>query len=116
VRARTNAYSAPLWPGTTVQVKLAASTVEIWYQGRCVARHWRSNGRHQDVLDLEHYLDVLARKPGALAGSKPLEQWRQAGRWPTSYDHMRQAVLSPPWMTRSRACAESWSGRGIPKL
>src|SRR5205823_418322 len=46
-----------------------------------------------NVLDLEHYLDVLERKPGALAGSKPLEQWRQAGRWPTSYDRMWQALM-----------------------
>jgi hypothetical protein len=45
------------------------------------------------VLDLEHYLDVLERKPGAFAGSKPLEQWRQAGRWPTSYDRMWQALM-----------------------
>src|SRR5205085_8294340 len=93
VRVRTNAYSVPVWPGTTVQVKLAAATVEIWHQGRCVARHWRSYGRHQDVLDLEHYLDVLERKPGAFAGSKPLEQWRRAGRWPTSYDRMWQALI-----------------------
>src|SRR5439155_5418454 len=38
------------------------------------------------VLNLEHYLDVLERKPGALAGSTPLAQWRQRGRWPASYD------------------------------
>jgi Mu transposase, C-terminal domain len=93
VRVRTNAYSAPVWPGTTVQIKLAAATVEIWHQGRCVARHPRSYGRHQEILDLEHYLDVLERKPGALAGSKPLEQWRQAGRWPTSYDRLWQALM-----------------------
>jgi transposase len=86
VKARTNAYSAPLAPGTHAQIKLTAATVEVWYQGRCVARHARSYGRHQLVLDLEHYLDVLEHKPGALAGSKPLEQWRRAGRWPTSYD------------------------------
>jgi hypothetical protein len=86
VRVRTNAYSAPLPPGTTAHVKLFAATVELWHQGRCVARHPRSYGRHQEVLDLEHYLDVLAHKPGALAGSKPLDQWRRAGRWPASYD------------------------------
>jgi hypothetical protein len=45
------------------------------------------------VLDLEHYLDVLERKPGALAGSKPLEQWRQGGRWPTSYDRLWHALM-----------------------
>jgi hypothetical protein len=38
------------------------------------------------VLDLEHYLEVLIKKPGALAGSTPLEQWRGRGRWPESYD------------------------------
>jgi hypothetical protein len=40
------------------------------------------------VLDLDHYLDVLSHKPGALAGSKPLEQWRQAGRWPACFDSL----------------------------
>ena len=31
-------------------------------------------------------LDVLGQKPGAFAGSKPLAQWRAAGRWPACYD------------------------------
>src|SRR4029434_6408523 len=74
-------------------VKLGVASVEIWHQGRSVARYARSYGRHQEVLDLEHYLDVLERKPGAFAGSKPLEQWRQAGRWPTSYDRIWQALM-----------------------
>jgi len=93
VTVRTNAYSAPLWPGTTAQIKVAAATVEVWHQGRCVARHTRSYGRHQQVLDLEHYLDVLEHKPGALAGSTPLEQWRHAGRWPRSYHRFWQALM-----------------------
>ena len=38
VKAKTNAYSAPLPPGTTVHVKLAPTTIEIWHQGHCVAR------------------------------------------------------------------------------
>jgi transposase len=93
VRVRTNAYSAPLPPGTTVQVKVLAATVELWHQGRCVAWHPRSYGRHQEVLDLAHYLDVLEHKPGALAGSKPLAQWRRAGRWPPSYDRLWAALV-----------------------
>jgi hypothetical protein len=94
VRVRTNAYSVPLPPGTTAQVKVRAATVDLWHDGRCVAQHPRSYGRHQDVLDLEHYLDVLAHKPGALAGSKPLDQWRQAGRWPASYDHFWDELIT----------------------
>ena len=42
VKVRTNAYSAPLLPGTQAQIKLSAATVEVWYEGRCVARHERS--------------------------------------------------------------------------
>ena len=40
------------------------------------------------MLDLEHYLDVLEKKPGALAGSSPLRQWRERGRWPESFDRL----------------------------
>ena len=36
------------------------------------------------MLDLEHYLEVLEQKPGALAGLTPLKQWREHGRWPVS--------------------------------
>jgi hypothetical protein len=53
VRVRTNAYSVPVAPGTTVQVKLLAATVALWHEGRCVAQHSRSYGRYQEVLDLE---------------------------------------------------------------
>jgi hypothetical protein len=37
-------------------------------------------------VQLEHYLDALTKKPGALAGSMPLEQCRAQGRWPESFD------------------------------
>lgn len=86
VKVRTNFYSTPLRPGTQAQTKIYAETVEVWHEGRRVACHERSYSRQQKVLDLEHYLDVLRHKPGALAGSTPLEQWRRAGRWPASYD------------------------------
>ncbi|HVB27349.1 MAG TPA: IS21 family transposase, partial [Mycobacteriales bacterium] len=69
VKVKTNAYSVPLRAGTSVEVKLSADTVAIWHAGRCVAAHPRGYGRQQEILDLEHYLDVLAHKPGALAGS-----------------------------------------------
>jgi transposase len=86
VRVRTNAYSVPLKQGTRVQAKVYSTYIEIWQEGRCVARHERCYSRQQQILDLEHYLDVLEKKPGALAGSRPLEQWRRAGRWPESFD------------------------------
>lgn len=92
VRVRTNRYSVPLMPGTKVEARVNADTVELWHEGRRVARHERSYSRQQQVLDLEHYLDVLERKPGALAGSTPLAQWRLAGRWPASFDRLWEAL------------------------
>jgi hypothetical protein len=92
VRVRTNRYSIPLPPGAVIEARLLADYVELWYQGKRVARHERCYSRQQQILDLEHYLDVLRKKPGALAGSTPLAQWRLAGRWPDSFDRLWQAL------------------------
>jgi transposase len=92
VRVLTNFYSVPVPVGTAVQAKVYASYVEIWHEGKCVARHERCYSRRQKVLDLEHYLEALSRKPGALAGSTPLAQWRAQGRWPASYDRLWEAL------------------------
>jgi transposase len=86
VRVLTNFYSVPLATGAEVEARIYAAYVEIWYQGKCRARHERCFGRQQKVLDLDHYLEALERKPGALAGSTALEQWRAQGKWPASYD------------------------------
>jgi transposase len=88
VQAKTNWYSTPLRPGMRARVRLLPAVVEVLHEGRVVARHARCYGRQQQVLDLEHYLDVLERKPGALEGARPLEQWRAAGRWPASFDRL----------------------------
>jgi transposase len=92
VKVRTNRYSVPLRVGSRTQARLLPAYVEVWYEQRCVARHERSFDRHQAVLNLEHYLDVLERKPGALAGSTPLQQWRERGRWPESFDRLWQSL------------------------
>ena len=88
VKVKTNWYSTPLWPGLRVTARVWPSRVEIEHDGKCVARHQRCYGRGHQILNLEHYLDVLEKKPGAMAGSTPLEQWRQAGRWPECLDQI----------------------------
>ncbi len=93
VKVRTNAYSVPLPAGTRVEAKILPTTIELWHEGQCRAQHERCYGRQQETLDLEHYLDVLEHKPGALAGSKPLEQWRKLGRWPASYDRFWTGLI-----------------------
>jgi transposase len=92
VRVLTNFYSVPLPVGVEVQAKVHSAYVEIWHQGQRVAWHERCFDRQQKVLNLEHYLEALTKKPGAFAGSTPLEQWRAQGRWPASFDRFWEAL------------------------
>ena len=80
VKVKTNWYSAPLWPGLRVTAMVGPLSVEIVHDNKVAARHARCYGRGHQILDLEHYLDVLEKKPGAMAGSTPLQQWRRG--WP----------------------------------
>jgi hypothetical protein len=86
VRVKTNWYSTPLDAGMRAMVKVWPTQVEIFRDLKCVACHQRCYGRGHQLLNLEHYLDVLEKKPGAMAGSTPLQQWRAAGRWPECMD------------------------------
>lgn len=92
VSVRTNRYSTPLRPGTQAHVRLGPTTVEILAAGAVVATHPRCYGRLQQVLNLEHYLAALTVKPGAFAGSQPLQQWRAAGRWTVAHEQTWQGL------------------------
>jgi len=80
VTVKTNFYP--------VEARVHPLHVEIWRGGRLMVRHERCHSRHQHVLDLEHYLDVVGHKPGAFGGSRPRAQWRAADRWPACYDEL----------------------------
>jgi len=88
VKTRLNWYSTPLRVGTRAQVRALPSSVEVWHAGARVAVHERSYARGAEIYNLEHYLDVLDKKPGALPGARPLAQWRDRGLWPESLDRL----------------------------
>jgi transposase len=92
VTVRTNRYSTPLRPGMKAHAKLFPAYIEIWREGQLVAHHERCYQRRQQVFDLEHYLEPLSRKPGALAGSTALMQWRQQQRWNDRHDRLWQVL------------------------
>ena len=92
-KVRTNSYSVPLKAGSLVEARVSSTTVEFRHDGKPIAVHQRCYSRLQKILDLEHYLDVLERKPGALRGSTPLAQWRAQGRWPVSYDRIWDRLI-----------------------
>jgi hypothetical protein len=84
---RCNQYSVPArFIGHRVRVKLSASAVTIYDRNAVVARHQRAAGKGAKVLDLDHYLEILARKPGALPGATALVQARAAGTFTPAHE------------------------------
>jgi transposase len=80
VCVRQSYYSAPAHlSGRRVTVLLGADNVRVVADGRTVAVHVRSLHKGTEDLVLDHYLEVLVRKPGALAGSTALVAARACG-------------------------------------
>lgn len=93
VTVRRNRYSVPArLVGMRVRAKVGARQIEIWHDGKVVAGHERIAGCHQVSARLEHYLDLLGRKPGALARSLALRQERDRGDWPPCLDELWGAI------------------------
>jgi hypothetical protein len=65
IAVHADAYSVPLRPGRKVRASLHAADLAVWHGAARVARHERCHSRGQQVLDLDHYLEVLERKPEA---------------------------------------------------
>ena len=86
VSVRQVHYSVPArMVGRRLTARLTARTVEILDGARVVARHERAIGRYVEVLTLDHYLEVLRIKPGALPGATALAQAKAAGQFTASH-------------------------------
>jgi transposase len=62
-----------------VEVRLRARDFDVVADGAVVATHERALHKGEEQLVLDHYLEVLLHKPGALVGSTALAQARAAG-------------------------------------
>jgi hypothetical protein len=86
VCVRQSFYSVPVrYVGRRVDVRLGADTVEVLDGRHPVAIHERLTGRGGESLVLDHYLEVLRIKPGALPGATALARARACGAF--SVDH-----------------------------
>ncbi len=80
-------YSVPArLAGTTVTVRLGARQVTILDGARVVAEHARSLHKWTEDLVLDHYLELLVHKPGALPGATALAQAKAAGAFTDVHD------------------------------
>jgi transposase len=83
---RQSFYSVPVRLGRHVTVRLGAQQLEALDGGRVVARHARSLHKGSEDLVLDHYLEILVRKPGAMPGSTALAQARACGAFGPSHE------------------------------
>ena len=90
---RTSRYSVPIaFAGRKVCARIGAREIELLSEGRVLATHPRAVARHQVCARLDHYLELLREKPGALAGSLALAQQRERGEWPDPFDELWKAI------------------------
>jgi transposase len=85
---RQSYYSVPArYVGRRLEVRLGATMITVYDGTAIIAQHARSLHKYSEDLILDHYLEVLSRKPGAFAGSTPLAAARASGVF--TVDHQR---------------------------
>ena len=93
VTIRQNRYSVPVaLGGLRVSARIGAREITISHAGREVARHERLHGKFGTSAQLDHYLELLERKPGGLEHSVALAQERERGGWPDCFDELWAAL------------------------
>jgi hypothetical protein len=103
---RQSYYSVPVrLAGRKVAVRLGARSFEVLDGSRVVATHVRSLHKGTEDLVLDHYLEVLARKPGALPGATALAQARAQGAF--------TAVHQRYWDTARRRLGDGAGTRAL---
>jgi transposase len=87
ITVRQAKYSVPArLIGRKVRVSLRASELVVFEGRMVVARHERVVTRLGQSVDLDHYLEVLKKKPGAFPGSTALAKARESGAFTTAHD------------------------------
>jgi transposase len=89
VQLDNNRYSVPrACAFRTVTVKGYVDRVEVVDGATVVARHSRSYGRNEQILDPLHYLATLGRKPATLDHAPVMRDWKL----PASFLQLRETL------------------------
>ncbi|MDQ0212981.1 transposase [Arthrobacter bambusae] len=87
ITVRSAKYSVPArFINRKVRVSLRATEVRIFDGRTLIAAHPRTVARGGQCVQLDHYLEVLRIKPGALPGSTALAQARESGVFTPAHD------------------------------
>jgi transposase len=75
-------YSVPArLAGQVVMVALGAEILTVSHRNTVITQHPRALHRKSETLNLDHYLEVLWKRPGGFPGSTALAQARATGRF-----------------------------------
>jgi len=70
-----NKYSVPDYlVGKFVMAKIYSERIKIYFKDNLIAEHKRNYKVHKCIIDINHYLSTLKRKPGALKNSLAFEK------------------------------------------
>lgn len=87
ITVRMVKYSVPArFIGRKVRLSLRASEVVVFDGRSVVARHQRVVAKNGQSVQLDHYLEVLKTKPGALPGSTALARARESGSFTSAHE------------------------------
>jgi len=86
VRFDTNRYSVPRrWAFETVTIKAYVDRIEVVAGTGVIAHHARSYARDEWIVQPQHYLAILGRRPAALDHSFVFAEWKL----PACFDALR---------------------------
>jgi transposase len=106
VTVRCCRYSVPArFIGRQLRAVLGSSELVVYDRRVEVARHPRLAGKGTERLVLDHYLEALMRKPGAMSGSITLQQARGRGEFTAAHEAL--------WAAACRAMGESAGTRAL---
>ncbi|TSE15804.1 IS21 family transposase [Arthrobacter sp. KBS0703] len=87
ITVRMVKYSVPArFIGRRVRVSLRASELVVFDGRAVVARHQRIVAKSGQSVQLDHYVEVLKTKPGALPGSTALARARVSGAFTSAHE------------------------------
>lgn len=91
VQFETNRYSVPVrHVGEKVLIRAAVTEIEILLNHDRIAVHPRMYGRHQEILVLDHYLELLLMKSRALGNTRVY----RPERLPPVYEQYRKCMVA----------------------
>ena len=91
IRVAKNTYSVDSrLIGESVDIRLHAEYLELWYAQRCIERLPRLRGEGKHRIEYRHIIDWLLRKPGAFENYRYREDMFPSSRFRMAYDELKR--------------------------